>query len=65
MSEQLKAKLDLISVKEAAAILRLSEISVRRYLTQKRLARYKAGGRGRFGRTLVSRAQVLGLIREA
>ena len=54
----------MISVKEAAALLRLSEISIRRYLTQKKLRRFKVGpGRGR--RTLLSLNQVLGLIREA
>jgi len=49
----------MISVKEAADILRLSEISVRRFLTQQKLRRYKAGGR-----TLLKLTEVLSLIKE-
>jgi len=47
-----------ITVGEAAEILRLSEISIRRYLTKKVLARYKAGGR-----TLLRRDDVVALIK--
>jgi len=49
-----------INVKEAAALLRLSEISIRRLLWKKKLTRYKAGGR-----TLLRQSQVMGLIHEA
>jgi hypothetical protein len=48
-----------INVKEAAALLRMAEISIRRFLTKKKLTRYKAAGR-----TLLRRDQVLGLIKE-
>lgn len=51
---------DYITCKEAAALLRLTEISIRRLLTQKKLKRYKVGAR-----TLILRSQALGLIREA
>ena len=47
-----------ITVAEAAEILRLSQISIRRYLTKKILARYKAGGR-----TLLRRDDVVALIK--
>ena len=50
---------EFINVREAAALLRLSEISIRRLLWKKQLKRFKAGGR-----TLVKRSQVLSLIRE-
>jgi excisionase family DNA binding protein len=49
-----------ITCKEAAAILKLSEISIRRFLTQKKLKRYKAGSR-----TLIRRSEVLAMIHEA
>jgi len=49
-----------ISVAEAAEILRLSEISIRRFLTQKKLVRYKVGGR-----TLVLRSEVEAMIKRA
>jgi len=49
----------MISVREAANILRLSEISVRRFLTQRKLRRYKCGGR-----TLLKESEVVGLIQE-
>ena len=47
-----------ITVAEAADFLRLSEISIRRYLTKKILKRYKVGAR-----TLLRRDEVLGLIK--
>ena len=49
-----------INVPEAAELTRLSEISIRRYLTKKLLTRYKV-----FGRTLLRRDEVLALIRKA
>jgi len=51
---------EYISVREAAQLLRLSEISIRRFLTQKKLRRFKAQSR-----TLLRRAEVLGMVREA
>ncbi len=50
----------MIRVPEAAQILGLSEISVRRFLTKGTLRRYKASGR-----TLLRLSDVLGMIREA
>jgi len=50
-----------ISVRECAALLRVSEVTVRRYLWQKRLKRYKVCA----GRTLVKVGDALALIREA
>jgi len=49
-----------MSVKEAADWLSLSDVSVRRFLTQKRLRRFKAGGR-----TLVLFEEVKNLVNEA
>jgi excisionase family DNA binding protein len=49
-----------LTCKQAAEILKMSEITVRRFLTHKKLRRFKSGSR-----TLVSRAEVLALIREA
>lgn len=49
-----------ITVKEAAQIVRLSEISIRRYLTKKILVRYKIGGR-----TLLRRDDVVAMIKSA
>jgi excisionase family DNA binding protein len=51
---------EFISVREAAGITKLSEVSIRRFLTRKTLRRYKVGAR-----TLVRASEVLGLIREA
>jgi excisionase family DNA binding protein len=48
-----------VSVKEAARLLKISEISVRRFLTLKRLRRFKVGSR-----TLVLQSEVLALVRE-
>jgi excisionase family DNA binding protein len=50
---------NFITVKEAAGILKLSEISVRRFLTKRKLKRFKAGAR-----TLIRLSEVLALIRE-
>jgi excisionase family DNA binding protein len=49
-----------ITCKEAALLLKLSEITIRRFLTQKKLKRYKVGTR-----TLILQADALALIREA
>jgi excisionase family DNA binding protein len=49
---------EFLTVREGAALLRLSEVSIRRYLTQKKLRRFKVGGR-----TLLMRSDVLGLVR--
>lgn len=49
-----------INVPEAAELTRLSEVSIRRYLTRKLLTRYKV-----FGRTLLKRDEVMALIRKA
>jgi excisionase family DNA binding protein len=51
---------DFINCKEAAALLRLSEIHIRRMLTQKKLKRYKVGAR-----TLILKSEALALIRPA
>lgn len=48
-----------MTVAEAAHLLRLSEISIRRFLTKNILTRYKVG----LGRTLLLREEVLGLIK--
>lgn len=48
-----------IHVKEAARLTTLSEISIRRYLTQGKLRRFKVGGR-----TLLKYSDVIALIRE-
>lgn len=46
-----------VDARQAAEILHLSEASVRRFLTQRKLKRFKCGAR-----TLLERAQVLSLI---
>jgi excisionase family DNA binding protein len=48
-----------VTVNEAAQILYLSEPTVRRLLTEKRLRRFKSGGR-----TLLLRSDVLSFIKE-
>jgi hypothetical protein len=48
-----------VTCKQASEILKISEISVRRFLTQKKLKRFKCGSR-----TLVRLSEVLGLIHE-
>ena len=63
MKSKIPARTDAapwITVAEAAEILRLSEISIRRYLTKKIFVRYKAGGR-----TLLRRDDVLRLVKAA
>lgn len=49
-----------ITVKETAEFLRLSEISIRRLLTKKKLRRFKCGAR-----TLIRLKDAEALIREA
>jgi len=48
-----------VSVREGAEMIKLSEISIRRYLTKKKLTRFKVGSR-----TLLKRSEVLGLVRQ-
>lgn len=48
-----------VSVKEAARLLKISEIGIRRFLTQKKLRRFKVGAR-----TILLQSEVLSLIRE-
>jgi excisionase family DNA binding protein len=50
---------EFLSVTEAAQLLSISEVSIRRYLTQKKLRRFKVGSR-----TLLDRAAVLALVHE-
>jgi excisionase family DNA binding protein len=47
-----------VTCKEASQLLKLSEVSIRRFLTQKKLRRYKCGSR-----TLLKLSEVLGLVR--
>lgn len=49
-----------VTVREAARLLKLSEISIRRFLSQKKLRRFKVGSR-----TLLLHSEVVGLIHEA
>jgi len=51
---------DFLTVAESARFTRSSEATIRRKLTSGELHRYKF-----FGRTLVKKAELLGLIREA
>lgn len=51
---------DFLTCRETSELLRLSEISVRRLLTEKKLKRYKIGAR-----TLIRKSEALALIREA
>ena len=48
-----------ISVKAAAELLSVSQVSIRRYLGQGQLKRFKCGSR-----TLLLRDDVMGLVRE-
>lgn len=49
-----------VSVQEAAELLRVSQVSIRRYLGQGKLKRFKVGSR-----TLLRHDQVMALVREA
>lgn len=51
---------DFVTVREVTGLLKLSEITVRRMLTQKKLKRYKVGAR-----TLIRKSEALALIRVA
>jgi len=51
---------EFVTCKEAASMVKLSEVSIRRFLTKGKLRRYKVGSR-----TLIRLSEVLGLIREA
>ena len=50
---------EFVSVAEAAELLRVSVVSIRRYLGQKKLKRFKVGAR-----TLLQRNDVMALVRE-
>jgi excisionase family DNA binding protein len=49
-----------VGVSAAAQLLQVSEATIRRFLTQRKLRRYKCGAR-----TLVKREDLLGLVKEA
>lgn len=49
-----------VSVAEAADLLRISKVSIRRYLGMRKLKKFKVGSR-----TLIRRDDVLALVREA
>jgi excisionase family DNA binding protein len=50
----------LISISTGAEMLNLSQVTIRRYLTQKRLRRFKVGSR-----TLIKVGDLMGLVKEA
>jgi|CZKY01.1.fsa_nt_gi hypothetical protein len=52
----------LISIPEGAELVRLSPATIRRYLTHKRLRRFKVGGPN--GRTLVKVGDLMSLVEE-
>lgn len=60
-----QSKDECISVPEAASLLRLSEKSIRRLLTEKRLTRFKVGVASVKSRTLLLRSEVVALIHKA
>lgn len=49
----------LLSVRKAAEFLSVSDVTIRRFLTHKKLRRFKAGGR-----TLVRLSDLLELVKE-
>jgi excisionase family DNA binding protein len=53
---------DFVTIREAAQLTRLSESSIRRFLTTKKLRRYKVAGGSR---TLCKKDEVLALIQLA
>jgi excisionase family DNA binding protein len=55
-----RACVAFLSVKEAADMLKISQVSIRRYLGQGKLKRFKVGAR-----TLIRHSDVMGLVREA
>lgn len=55
---------DLLTVKEAAALARVSRSLVYAWCDERRLAHVRAGGAGKRGRILISRADLETLLRE-
>jgi excisionase family DNA binding protein len=51
---------DFLSIQEAAELLRVSPVTIKRYLWLKKLTRYKVGTR-----TLLDRQNVLSIVRQA
>jgi hypothetical protein len=56
---------EYIGIPEAAHLLRLSDKSIRRLLTEKKLTRFKVGSASVKSRTLLLRSEVFGLIQKA
>ena len=54
-----RAESQFLSIQEAAELLRVSQVSIRRYLGQGRLKRFKVGAR-----TLLRHDDVMSLVRE-
>ena len=52
-------KSEFVTIKEASELLRVSQVSIRRYLGQKKMRRFKVGAR-----TVLLLSDVLGLVRE-
>jgi hypothetical protein len=50
---------EYVGITQAAQIIQVSEATIRRFLTQRKLKRFKIGAR-----TIVKRSEVIGLIRE-
>jgi excisionase family DNA binding protein len=59
-SDQAIPQSQFVSVAEAADLLRISKVSIRRYLGMGKLKKFKVGSR-----TLIRREDVLALVREA
>jgi excisionase family DNA binding protein len=51
---------EFMSIKTAAGLLTVSQVSIRRWIREGRLTKFKCGSR-----TLLKRADVLGLVHEA
>jgi excisionase family DNA binding protein len=58
--EKVQAVTQFMSIAEAAELLRVSQVSIRRYLGQGKLKRFKVGSR-----TLLRHSDVMALVREA
>ena len=56
---------EYIGIPEAAHLLRLSDKSIRRLLTEKKLTRFKVGAASVKSRTLLLRSEVVALIHKA
>lgn len=54
---------DLIDISHAAAMVFVSEKTIVKWLYERKLTRFKVGG-GRGAKTLLSRKELLGLIRK-